>query len=211
MIEIKDLQVVRSGQTICCVDQLAVSEGERLAVIGPNGSGKTTLLRVAGGLEIDFAGCCTVGVPHHQRTYVHQHPYLFRGTVLSNVRYGQPTRSRQEALAQGWLDRLGVGDLAHRSTENLSGGEIRRVALARALTCEPKLLLLDEPLAELDADSVRLVCGALANCSRVSKIPFFPDFSGPLLGSSIEDLGKGPALMNRRRFPLGGVYQAGTR
>jgi len=149
MIEISNLQVEREGKRICAVDQLSVAAAEKLAILGTNGSGKTTLLRVLAGLTSDFLGTCRIAVNTRQRTYLHQQPYLFRGTVLTNVQYGEQNRAGQGAHAKNsgarnsgarnWLDRLHVGHLAERSTADLSGGERRRVALARALAMRPKL------------------------------------------------------------------------
>jgi len=174
MIEVRNLRVGRDGKTICKVDQLAVAPGERVAVIGPNGSGKTTLLRVLAQLTSDYSGTCRVQTPRRERTYMHQHPYLFRGTVLANVRFGRSTQRRSRAqrtpLALSWLRRLGVDNLAKRTTRHLSGGEIRRIALARALAFEPKLLLLDEPLAELDPQAIDTVCRLLNELPKTTII-----------------------------------------
>ena len=154
MVTIDNLKVTRNGRTICAVGHLVINEGARLGVIGDNGSGKTTLLRVIAGLEHRFSGQCELAVPSHQRVYVHQRPYLFRGTVLFNVMYGlrarHVTRSQARRRATAWLQRLGADGLAGESVGHLSGGERRRVALARAMALEPALLLLDEPLAEMD-------------------------------------------------------------
>ena len=161
MIEIANLHVHRDGKCICAVEQLAVAPGQRLAIYGANGSGKTTLLRVLAGLTKDFTGTCRVNVASQQCTYLHQQPFLFRGSVLANVRYGE-ANGAGEGNAKQWLDRLEVGHLADRSTADLSGGECRRVALARALAMQPKLLLLDEPLADLDDDASAIVCTTLS-------------------------------------------------
>lgn len=161
MIEISNLRVEREGKTICAVEQLSIAAGDRIAILGANGSGKTTLLRVLAGLEAEFSGTCRVDVARQRMTYVHQQPFLFRGTVLANARYGQREGVGQEASALDWLDRMEVGQLADRSTVDLSGGERRRVALARALATNPKLLLLDEPLADLDDEAAVIVCGVL--------------------------------------------------
>jgi len=167
MIQVSNLQVTREGKSICTVEQLAIAPGQRVAIVGSNGSGKTTLLRVLAGLEQDYQGSCQVESTRLGRTYLHQHPFLFRGTVLANVRYGERGRagdhgeSNLEAIT--WLKRLGIEHLANRTTQNLSGGEIRRVALARALACRPRLLLLDEPLAELDPNAADTVCQLLHN------------------------------------------------
>ncbi len=165
MIEITNLLVERDGKGICTVEQLSVAAGERIAVLGSNGSGKTTLLRVLAGLTDNFSGTCRVAVNCGQRTYLHQQPFLFRGSVLANVRYGQRNGDKHNGAGQGgatdWLDRLQVGHLAERTTADLSGGERRRVALARALAMRPQLLLLDEPLADLDDEANAIVCETL--------------------------------------------------
>lgn len=158
MIQIAQLTVEKESQTICRIDQFQVEAGETVAVVGANGSGKTTLLRVLAGLENTYTGQSRVDASLPQKTFVHQQPLLFRGTVLSNVTYAQRNGTRPQEL----LTALGIDHLASRSTLNLSGGEIRRVALARALATGPKLLLLDEPLAELDPTAADKVCQLLS-------------------------------------------------
>lgn len=185
MIDVSNLRVDREGKTICAVDRLAVEPGGRLTVLGANGSGKTTLLRVMAGLTDDFLGTCRVATNHRERTYVHQHPLLFRGSVLTNVRYGQRTGG-PDALE--WLRRVGLEHLAARSTRNLSGGEVRRVALARALAVQPRLLLLDEPLAELDSTSCDTVCQLLCDLAQTTIIIASPTPLPGALGESTYSL-----------------------
>jgi len=177
MIKINRLRVDRDGKTICQVDDFTASRGERIAVVGANGSGKTTFLRVLAGLITDFSGVCQMHVDGKQRTYVHQQPLLFRGSVVGNVRYGQRGRAAVSPSATELLDRLGVGALTNRSTRNLSGGEIRRIALARALACRAQLLMLDEPLADLDVEAAAAVCqvlGDLPNTTLLIASPVDP-------------------------------------
>ena len=165
LCRLEGLSVVKQGTRICHVPALNLVAGERLAVTGSNGSGKTTLLLVLSGLERHFTGHCEIDVELRERVFVHQAPYLFRGTVLHNVMYGLSSRSipraEQRDLAQAWLDRLGLSNFADRKVVGLSGGERRRIALARACVLQPRLLLLDEPLAELDDDSIQCVRDAL--------------------------------------------------
>jgi tungstate transport system ATP-binding protein len=165
MIRIHNLEVTRQGRVICRVPALTVARGERVGVVGPNGSGKTTLLRILAGLEQDFAGTCRVDADPRERVYVHQAPYLFRGTVLSNVTYGLAARGvgRRERTrrAREWLGRFDLEALAGRDVRQLSGGEVRRTALARALALRPPLLLLDEPLADLDTRGTAALLDAL--------------------------------------------------
>lgn len=165
MIVVEQLEVHRNGALICRVPQLEVRAGERVGLVGPNGSGKSTLLKVLAGLDATARGRCEVEAPVRDRVYVHQQPYLFKGTVLANAAYGlraHGVAAKAAARAAGhWLERLGVAELAARAADDLSGGERRRVALARALALGPKLLLLDEPLADLDDAGVRLMARAL--------------------------------------------------
>ena len=182
MIEIAELKVVRDQKIICAVADLKIQPGERLTVLGPNGSGKTTVLRVMAGLEDDYTGTCRVDLPHHQRTYVHQQPLMFRGTVLANIRYGKRAGGRD---ALEWLRMVGLEHLAARSTGNLSGGEIRRIALARALAVKPRLLLLDEPLAELDEQASETVCQLLDELTETTIVIASPSpLPSPLGGST---------------------------
>lgn len=149
---------------------LQARSGETLGLLGPNGSGKSTTLRCLAGLEdptrgvVDISGTVVedtaldVDVPPEGRSvgYVFQDYLLFpHMSVLDNVAFGPRSRGAPrrsaEASARDWLARLEIGDLAERKPRQLSGGQAQRVALARALVTDPDLLLLDEPLAALDA------------------------------------------------------------
>ncbi|SFK94088.1 sulfate/molybdate ABC transporter ATP-binding protein [Falsiroseomonas stagni] len=147
---------------------LAVREGELVALLGPSGSGKTTLLRVIAGLEgtdagrLRIAGQDMAGVPARERGIgvVFQHYALFRHMkVADNIAFGldvrpRATRPDRAAIADrvaALLDLVQIPELAQRYPDQLSGGQRQRVALARALAIEPRLLLLDEPFGALDA------------------------------------------------------------
>jgi molybdate transport system ATP-binding protein len=162
---------VRLGSLTLDID-LHVDDGEVVALLGPNGAGKTTALRAVAGLrpldhgriEVDDqvlddpAG--DVFVPTHERPIglVFQDYLLFpRLSALDNVAFGLRARGADKAdarrTAAGWLDRLDLTEHAHAKPAALSGGQAQRVALARALATDPRLLLLDEPLAALDAQA----------------------------------------------------------
>ncbi|MEW2427213.1 ABC transporter ATP-binding protein [Micromonospora sp. NPDC047644] len=149
---------------------LRVSAGEVVALLGPNGAGKTTALRSLAGLTPLHAGHITLNsldldrpktkrlIPPERRSIgvVFQDYLLFPHlTVLDNVAFGPRRhglgRQRAREVAAGWLERMGLAEHAHRKPRQLSGGQAQRVALARALAVDPTLLLLDEPLAALDA------------------------------------------------------------
>jgi ABC-type Fe3+/spermidine/putrescine transport system ATPase subunit len=144
---------------------LAVEEGEVLALLGPSGSGKTTFLRLLAGFEtsdegaIRAGGRAVEGLPPARRGFgmVFQHYALFPHlTVAGNVAFGLETTGASRAEIAGRVaEVLGLVDLAgfeNRRIEELSGGQQQRVALARALAPGPRLLLLDEPLSNLDPE-----------------------------------------------------------
>ncbi len=152
----------RSGFTLD-VPRIEVPAGTTLALLGPSGSGKSTLLAVLGLLQTPARGRVLLDgeeVSTRDRrarlamAAVFQRPYLFKGTVAANVEYGlslrKVAREKRAQRVEMALERVGLAGFAARSVATLSGGEAQRVALARALVLEPRVLLLDEPLASLD-------------------------------------------------------------
>ncbi|SDD55449.1 ABC transporter ATP-binding protein [Glycomyces harbinensis] len=155
--------------------RLHVAPGETVALLGPNGAGKTTALRALAGLQILTDGHIALNgenldqpgtrgaqrprwvPPEHRRIGVVFQDYLLfpHLNAIDNVAFGPRRRgtgrAEARALAAGWLDRVGLGEFGKRRPGQLSGGQAQRVALARALATDPALLLLDEPLAALDA------------------------------------------------------------
>jgi molybdate transport system ATP-binding protein len=149
---------------------LDVEAGEVVALLGPNGAGKSTALRALAGLVRVDSGRVVLGdqvlddpaagrfVPPDRRAVgmVFQDLLLFPHlNALDNVAFGLRARGTDRrtaaAAAERWLDRVGLADRARSRPAELSGGQAQRVALARALVTDPALLLLDEPLAALDA------------------------------------------------------------
>lgn len=140
-----------------------VAPGELVALVGASGSGKTTTLRIVAGYEIPdsgnvrFDGSDITALPPARRDFgmVFQHYALFpHMSVLDNVAFGLEARgvARAERVrrARAVLDSVGLGARGERGIQQLSGGEQQRVALARAMVFGPRLLLLDEPLSNLD-------------------------------------------------------------
>jgi ABC-type Fe3+/spermidine/putrescine transport system ATPase subunit len=158
------------GNTDAAVDDLslAVAPGELLALVGASGSGKTTTLRIVAGYEVPDSGRVLLSEaggatrdltrePPQRRGFgmVFQHYALFpHMRVDENVAFGLEARGVRKAerlaRAREVLDGVGLGGKAQRTVQALSGGEQQRVALARALVIEPRVLLLDEPLSNLD-------------------------------------------------------------
>jgi molybdate transport system ATP-binding protein len=143
---------------------LTAAPGDVVALLGPNGAGKTTALRALAGLvpltggHLRLDGALLDRVPPESRPVgvVFQDYLLFPHlTALDNVAFGPrcqgATKAESRAQAAEWLDRMGLAEHAAARPRRLSGGQAQRVALARALATRPRLLLLDEPLAALDA------------------------------------------------------------
>lgn len=159
-------------RTVLAVDTLRLREGTSLALIGPSGAGKSTLLRLLCFLEQPTAGTLQYGgtpvdgtvPPAVQRevTLVFQRPLVLDTTVERNVAYPLQLRGQRDndRVAQ-MLTVFGLEHLARARARTLSGGEMQRVALARALVIRPRVLLLDEPTANLDRHNVALIEQAL--------------------------------------------------
>lgn len=163
-LELKDISKRYGATTVLHPLSLEVANGEFLTLLGPSGSGKTTVLRLIGGFtapsggRMIFDGADIAAMPANRRPFntVFQDYALFpHMTVAQNVGYGPLVQKRDRAVARKLVDEtleiVGLSVLRDRYPSQLSGGEKQRVALARAIVCEPKLILLDEPLAALDA------------------------------------------------------------
>jgi tungstate transport system ATP-binding protein len=144
---------------------LRIAPGERVALIGANGSGKSTLLRVLHGLLRPSAGTVLRDGAMRQ-AMVFQRPFALRMSALSNVALALWLRgTRWKTAKEQALEALGRVDLAAialRNARTLSGGQLQRLALARAWSLQPDVLLLDEPTASLDPHAKREVEALMA-------------------------------------------------
>ena len=173
MITIQGLTKQYDGHAALRDVNLDVPDGSVTAIIGPSGSGKTTLLRLLDLLEEPDAGSIVIDgaeapsteaariAMRRQIGIVFQKPMAFSGSVFDNVSYGLRVRGHERGSLRERVGRaLETVDLAgfeSRNARTLSGGEIQRVALARTMVTEPRLLLLDEPTANLDPVSTAMV------------------------------------------------------
>lgn len=179
---IQNLSQVYNGRTVLHIEQLSIYTGEVLALVGPSGAGKSTFLRQLNFLEHPSTGQITFdsytvtngnGPPLNVRrriTTVFQRPVLLNRSVAANVAYGLKLRGQSRPdlnrMVGNALERVGLSHLALAPARTLSGGEAQRVALARALVIEPKVLLLDEPTANLDPYNVRLIEQIMTEVNR---------------------------------------------
>ena len=160
-----------AGKNILAIEHLRIQPAAIVGLIGPNGSGKSSLLRLLGLIErptqgeIRFNGLQVEPFSDEARfriTLLPQEPFLLKRSVLKNVTYGLKLRGNGQDVVQKANDALArVGlpaeDFSQRPWYALSGGEAQRVALAARLALKPKVLLLDEPTASVDAASAQLI------------------------------------------------------
>jgi len=175
VLDAEGLRVDLGGTEILHGVDVSLSKGEVVALIGPNGAGKTTLIETLAGLDRPRAG--VIRYDGRVATGL-QGAALASRSVRANLElalafWGVPKKQRATRV-DDWLDRLGIAHLADRSARTLSGGETRRVHLARLLVLEPAVLLLDEPFAGLDvnarADLLYEAASALRSGERATMI-----------------------------------------
>jgi molybdopterin-binding protein len=178
-LALADVDLRRGARPILRVPSLAIAAGEAVAIVGPNGAGKSTLLAILAGLEPLARGVARVGEApataleaRRRVALMPQDAPLLEGTVARNVERplalrGVGARERRARVA-ALLERMGLSALAARPGKALSGGEARRVALARALAAGPEALLLDEPFNGVDDPARELLVAEIRAGARAS-------------------------------------------
>ena len=189
---------------------LAVGDGQFVSLVGPSGSGKSSLLRAVIGLQQPLKGTVEREVALSDVAILFQDDALLPWkTARDNVALGLTLNGvpRGEALEQAdlWLDRLGLAGFGHRFPRHLSGGQRKRVALAQVLARQPKLLLMDEPFASLDAIvRARIIqdVAALVDRERISVLLVTHDLEEAIsLSDHIYVLSQGPRAHVTRDYP----------
>jgi tungstate transport system ATP-binding protein len=162
VLRLAALRLRLGGAPVLADISLALPGRGITAIMGPNGAGKSQLLQVAHGLTRPDAGSATWN--HRPATemtatqaLVFQKPVLLRRSVAANLAFVLRARRRDPRLIAPLLDLVGLADKARQPARALSGGEAQRLAMARALALEPRVLLLDEPTASLDPASAQMI------------------------------------------------------
>lgn len=192
--ELNNIKVVHQQTRALDIPQLIIPAGKCIALLGENGAGKSTLMNLLaftsqatqGAIKLFDQEIVTKLKPKQRRRIglVTQQPYLLTGTVTDNIRLALKLqgidRSQFNTLIEQLLQQLNLSHLAEQSAQTLSGGELKRVAIARAIAYDPDILLLDEPFSHLDQRHIRQLETAIQTfSSRANKTVIFSTHDQP--------------------------------
>jgi len=190
---------------------LAVGDGHFVSLVGPSGSGKSSLLRAVIGLQQPLSGTVETNLARSQLGILFQDDALLpwktaRDNVALGLTFNGMERHKALAEAGAWLERLGLAGFGDRFPRHLSGGQRKRVALAQVLALKPKLILMDEPFASLDAIvGARVVRDVVALVERggISVILVTHDLEEALsLSDEVYLLSQGPRAHITQHYPV---------
>jgi NitT/TauT family transport system ATP-binding protein len=190
---------------------LAVGDGRFVSLVGPSGSGKSSLLRAVIGLQQPLSGTIETNVARTQVGILFQDDALLpwktaRDNVALGLTFNGMERSKALAEAEAWLERLDLAGFGDRFPRHLSGGQRKRVALAQVLAMKPKLILMDEPFASLDASvGARIVrdVAALVERQGISVLLVTHDLEEALsLSDEVYLLSQGPRAHITQHYPV---------
>jgi NitT/TauT family transport system ATP-binding protein len=210
-LRVSNLTLSYGGEPVLENASIAVGQGQFVSLVGPSGSGKSSLLRAIIGLQAPLTGTVETELRPSEVGILFQDDALLPWkTARDNVALGLTFRgvARREALAQadGWLARLGLAGFGARFPRHLSGGQRKRVALAQVLAMHPKLLLMDEPFASLDAIvRARVVqdVAALVERERISVLLVTHDLEEAIsLSDYVYLLSQGPRARITHDYPV---------
>ncbi|QEK11567.1 ATP-binding cassette domain-containing protein [Crassaminicella thermophila] len=176
-ISINNLVKEYNGHRVLDVGYLNINKGTILGIIGPNGAGKSTLIKIIGGLEEATSGQVYYNgkkiYSQKDITVVFQKPYLLRTTVFNNVAYPLMIRKEKKKAINNKVNKIlkeiGIENLKNQKAWTLSGGEMQKVALARALIFRPSLLILDEPMSNMDPSSIAIMEEMIKKINQIEK------------------------------------------
>jgi NitT/TauT family transport system ATP-binding protein len=155
-LRVRDLSISYGAEPVLEAVNLTVEEGQFVSLVGPSGSGKSSLLRAVVGLQQPLSGTVETDLERSEIGMLFQDDALLpwktaRDNVALGLTFNGTERSQALAEAEGWLERLGLAGFGDRFPRHLSGGQRKRVALAQVLAMKPRLILMDEPFASIDA------------------------------------------------------------
>ncbi len=185
LYKLDGIQCQRGNRVVLNIDSLRIEAGKIYSLTGPNGAGKTTLLNLLAFLDSPDHGVLSFNsspvddgelrrLSRQRVVLVDQYPILFSGPVWKNIEFGLkirkvPKKKRLETIEKV-LEMVGMENFYHASGHTLSGGETKRVALARALAIEPEVMLCDEPTANVDVENQEIIVKILERCNGEDKI-----------------------------------------
>ena len=169
MIEVLNVIKKYDSNIVLNINDLMINDHDFIALIGPNGAGKTTLLEIIGDL-IEYEGEIISCIKDYEMTMVFQNPHLISKDVYYNLAYPLMIRKIDKKLIDKEVndisEKFKIKNLLNKKYDALSAGERQKVALARALIFKPKLLLLDEPTANLDPEIIKEIESILKEVSK---------------------------------------------
>ena len=225
-LEIKRLVRDYGTKRVLDLEEVTIEKGTRTAIIGPNGAGKSTLLNIISRIDSASEGAVVYESEDSRLvTQVFQQPYMLRTSVEKNIQYPLRLRNwpeeRMKQRSDELMKELGLLDLRNQKAWKLSGGETQKVALARALSFQPSLLLLDEPTANIDpattaeieemllkinreeGTTILFVTHNLAQARRVCNRLLFLDKGKLVESGDCQRILQNPAEEKTRRFIAG--------
>lgn len=167
-IKILNVKKIIGSKTLLDISSLEIESGKIYGIVGPNGAGKSTLVRILAGLDKEFEGevfysdekysLVRFDEVRQSVSMLHQKPYVFNMTVKQNIELGiKLNRRENDELVNKVIGILSLNDIKDKNALKTSGGESQRTALGRLLVLEPKLLILDEPTANVDPENTRTI------------------------------------------------------
>lgn len=185
LYKLENVQRVHGSRTVLNIERLEILPNSIYTLIGPNGAGKTSLLQILAFLDKPGSGRISFNGQQVKFNEKHLHslrrkvvlldqtPILFTGTVYKNVEFGLKVRKIKREIRkqriEEMLELVGMEKFADYDTRGLSGGEVKRVALARALALRPDVLLCDEPTANVDRENQEIILNTLKKINREEK------------------------------------------